>query len=86
MVALPPTSPHTRKVITAMPGEEYGGIRPVALKVVVEVHALDDDANTVLDLGSDELQGLVSKAVDQALADHIAGQWACAVHVSRVVG
>jgi len=69
----------------AMPGD-FGGIRPVGIKVVVEVHALDDAAHLMMDTSADHIQGGLKQVVDRYLADQISGQWACAVKASRVVG
>ena len=65
---------------------DYGGIRPVGLKVVVEVHALDDAAHLMMDTSADHMQGQLQQLVDSYLADQISGQWACSVKASRVVG
>ena len=71
---------------TAMPGDEFGGIRPVALRIGITVEPLDQEANAMLDLGSDTLQTDLAAHIDAYLAGHIDGQWACAVSISKQVG
>ena len=61
---------------------DFDGIRSQGIRVTVDVHGLGDDDH--LD-DPDTLQATLMAAIDQALGEHLAGEYIATLKVTRLV-
>lgn len=62
---------------------EFGALQRQGLRVIIDVHALDDDGETQFD--QDTMMPVLSQAVDKALESILYGTYATSIKVTRLV-
>lgn len=62
---------------------DFGMLQRQGLRVIVDVHALDDDGDT--DFDQDTMMPVLSAAVDKALESILTGEYASSIRVTRLV-
>lgn len=62
---------------------EFDGLQSQGLRITVDVHALGDDA---MINDPDSLQATLMMAVDEAIGEHLEGEYIATLKVTRLVG
>ena len=62
---------------------DFDGLRTQGLRITVDVHGIGDDDQLNTDQGT--LQATLMAAVDQALGEHLAGEYIATLKVTRLV-
>ena len=66
-----------------MTDHDFGMLQKQGLRVIIDVHALDDDGETQFD--QDTMMPVLSQAVDKALEAILTGSYATSIRVTRLV-